>query len=72
MRVKGWIDRGVRNIDVEPPPRVHVVEDGRTLCGAPSGPGDVTRDALRSARTRPSICLDCDDVIWHVRRRRKG
>jgi len=71
MTRKGWIDRGIRNLDIPPPPRVHVLEDGQTLCGAPSGSGDITREQLRSARSRPSLCEACDDVIWNLRPRKR-
>lgn len=68
--IRGWLDRGVRHQDPDLPVRVHVLDlEGRTLCGAPPGSGDVTREDLKTRRTRPAdLCWACDDVIWNVRR----
>lgn len=75
MTRRGWIDRGIRRLDdatlAAHVQRVHVTEDGQTLCGAVTGPGDITREQLRSIRSRPSLCEACDDVIWNLKPRKK-
>lgn len=56
------------------PPRVHVAdnddEDRRPLCGAEADA--ITRKELTLRRFRPEVCLDCDDVIWGRRKRKKA
>jgi hypothetical protein len=68
LKAKGWIDRGVRNLpDVEPPAKVHVVEDDRTLCGAPRSDHEISRDGYQGSRFKVHVCDQCDDVIWGMR-----